>query len=208
MIAVELKGVLGKKFGEKWELEVDSVYEIFEAIQANKRNSAKIFADAAKLASHFIVFVNDKILASYSVFSKILKPNDFVKIIPIVQGGSPMVLFVIGMMLQVLSMILLKALSPKKPKDVKTSSNILTGTRNVSSRNVVVPIGYGRMRVGSVVISNDSIVRSIKLQTDENSTALGYFPLFDAIYRSGTNQGIYFFNASKSSQGIDPYIMI
>lgn len=206
MIAVDLKGVLGKKFGEKWELEVDSVYEIFEAIQANKRNSAKIFADAAKLASHFIVFVNGKILASYSVFSKILKPNDFVQIVPIVQGGSPLVLFVIGMILQVVSMILLKALSPKKPKDVKTSSTILTGTRNVSSRNVVVPIGYGRMRVGSVVISNDSIVKSLRLETDSNSTALGYLPLADLAYQVDVTSDS--FNGIKSSQGINPYLMI
>lgn len=206
MIAVDLKGVLGKKFGEKWELEVDSVYEIFEAIQANKRNSAKIFADAAKLASHFIVFVNGKILASYSVFSKILKPNDFVQIVPIVQGGSPLVLFVIGMILQVVSMILLKALSPKKPKDVKTSSTILTGTRNVSSRNVVVPIGYGRMRVGSVVISNDSIIKSLRLEADTNSTALGYLTLADLAYQVDVESDS--FNGIKSSQGINPYLMI
>jgi hypothetical protein len=52
-------------------------------------------------------------------------------------------------------MVLAVVLSPKQPKDVKTNSTIIGGIRNVLNRNIAVPIGYGRLRIGSAVISND-----------------------------------------------------
>ena len=51
-------------------------------------------------------------------------------------------------------------MSPKSPRDVKTNSTILGQLRNVSSRNIVVPIGYGRLRLGSALISNYINVQS------------------------------------------------
>ena len=88
--------------------------------------------------------------------SKILKNNSEVKIVPVVQGGGiSVVLFIIGLAFSALSMILAKSMSPKSPKDVSTSSAVLGQVRNVVNRNIVVPLGYGRMRVGSAVVSNN-----------------------------------------------------
>ena len=35
MINITLHGILGKKLGKNWRLNVDSVYEIFEAVDTN-----------------------------------------------------------------------------------------------------------------------------------------------------------------------------
>jgi predicted phage tail protein len=37
MINIVLHGVLGKKLGRTWLLDVDSVHEIFEAVEANSQ---------------------------------------------------------------------------------------------------------------------------------------------------------------------------
>ena len=146
MISVVFKGALGRKFGTNWDLQVSSVHEIFEAVEANTKNSRKVFSDVSKLVSHFVVFVDGKLLPSYSIFSKILNSGCKVEILPIIQGGGPFVaFFIIGLILTILSFVLLKMLSPKKPKDIRTSSTILGRIRNVTSRNIVVPIGYGRL---------------------------------------------------------------
>ena len=64
-------------------------------------------------------------------------------------------------------------LSPKAPKDVKTNSTILGGIRNVLNRNIAVPIGYGRMRLGSAVISNDIQVLPIDQGANNYDKAFG-----------------------------------
>ena len=155
MTEVTLRGILGKKFGEKWKLNVSTVCESFEAIEANTSKVSSCFKDVTKFSTHFFVLIDGKVMPCYLINSKILTGKNKVDIVPIVQGGGPMaVIFVIGLLLTVLSIVLTKMLSPKAPKDVKTSSTILGKIRNVTEQNVVVPICYGRLRVGSVVISN------------------------------------------------------
>ena len=155
MTDITLRGILGKKFGEKWKLNVSTVCEIFEAIEANTSKVSSCFKDVTKFSTHFFVLIDGKVMPYYLINSKILTGKNKVEIVPIVQGGGPMaVIFVIGLLLTVLSIVLTKMLSPKAPRDVKTSSTILGKIRNVTEQNVVVPICYGRLRVGSVVVSN------------------------------------------------------
>jgi predicted phage tail protein len=158
MINLNLRGILGKKFGEKWNLEVRSVYEAFEAIQANCSGINPFFNKIEKFCSHFIVLINGKILRPHLLKSDILKKNDTVDILPIVQGGitvtAAIVLIAIGIVLIAAAIVLTKLMSPKVPKDVQTDSSILGGIRNVTNQNIVVPIGYGRLLVGSAVISS------------------------------------------------------
>ncbi len=152
MIDITLHGILGKKLGKNWQLNVDSVYEIFEAIEANNQKVNKYFTDFKKFVSHFVVYIDGKIMPAHLLKSKMLENGTKVEILPVVQGGVTLV--VIGILLIVLSIVLAVVLSPKAPKDVKTNSTILGGIRNVLNRNIPVPIGYGRLRVGSAVISN------------------------------------------------------
>jgi predicted phage tail protein len=168
MVNITLRGILGKKFGEKWNLHVSSVLEIFEAIEANTSKVSYYFRNVTKFSTHFFVIVDGKMIPSYLLNSKMLKSGSKVEIVPVVQGGVAAVLFVIGVILTVLSIIITKMLSPKSPRDVKTSSTVLGQIRNVTKQNIVVPIGYGRLRVGSAVISN-----SLSLYSAEYSEASG-----------------------------------
>ena len=169
MINIVLHGVLGKKLGRTWLLDVDSVHEIFEAVEANNQKINKYFSDFQKFVTHFIVYVNGKILPPHLLKSKILENENKVEIVPIIQGGLMASLVVIGIILMILSIILSIILSPKVPKDVKTNSSILGGINNVLNRNAPVPLGYGRLRVGSLVVSNDIIIipRFDNTYTDE-----------------------------------------
>jgi len=153
MIDITLHGILGKKLGKNWRLNVDSVYEIFEAVEANNQKINKYFSDFKKFVTHFVVYIDGKILPAHLLKSKILENGSKVEIVPIIQG-SGIELIIIGILLIVLSIILAVVLSPKSPKDVKTNSTVLGGVRNVLNRNIPVPIGYGRLRIGSAVISN------------------------------------------------------
>ena len=106
MINIVLHGVLGKKLGRTWLLDVDSVHEIFEAVEANNQKINKYFSDFKKFVSHFVVYVDGKILPPYLLKSKILENGNKVEIIPVVQGGafiSSTAWIVIGLLLIALS---------------------------------------------------------------------------------------------------------
>ncbi len=157
MINIVLHGVLGKKLGKNWQLNVDSIYEIFEAVEANNQKINKYFSDFKKFVTHFIVYVDGKILPSHLLKSRILENGNKVEIIPIIQGGGT-ALIITGLIMMVLSIVLSIILSPKVPKDVKTNSTILGSINNVLNRNAPVPLGYGRLKIGSSVISNDILI--------------------------------------------------
>jgi len=86
-------------------------------------------------------------------------------------------MIIIGLTLIALSIVLSIVLSPKQPKDVKTNSTIIGGIRNVLNRNIAVPIGYGRLRIGSAVISNDigiSAAQGTVFTSGGGNTSTGY----------------------------------
>jgi hypothetical protein len=155
MINITLEGVLGQTLGNSWILNVNSVLEIFEAIEANTNKITKFYKNLEKTMTHFVVYIDDKVMPPHLLNSKILNSGSNVKILPIIQGSEPTTMIIIGLTLIALSMILAVVLSPKQPKDVKTNSTIIGGIRNVLNRNIAIPIGYGRLRIGSAVISND-----------------------------------------------------
>lgn len=53
-----------------------------------------------------------------------------------------------------ISFLVSKLLAPKDPKQVKTSSYILSSKTNIAARNTPIPIGYGKLRVASSVVSS------------------------------------------------------
>ncbi len=60
-----------------------------------------------------------------------------------------------------IQMLITRLMSPKAPKDIKNNSRMFSGYENVTKRNVAIPIGYGRLKIGSVVVSNDLQIKGI-----------------------------------------------
>jgi len=67
MIDITLHGILGKKLGKNWQLNVDSVYEIFEAVEANNQKINKYFSDFKRFVTHFVVYIDGKYITSPSI---------------------------------------------------------------------------------------------------------------------------------------------
>jgi len=64
-------------------------------------------------------------------------------------------------------MLITKLLTPKSPIDIKTVSRLFSSYENVSLRNVAIPIGYGRLKIGSIIIANS--ISFIVRNEDKNS---------------------------------------
>ena len=72
--------------------------------------------------------------------------------------GLSLILLAISIGIQFL---ITKLLTPKNPIDIKSNSKLFSSYENVTKRNFPIPIGYGRIKTGSIVISNDVNVVNI-----------------------------------------------
>ena len=169
MVNVKLHGIFETFIDTEWNLEVSSVFEIFQAIEANTNKLVSTLGILNEYISHFIIYVDDKVVAPEYLNSPILQKNSNVEIVPLILGSAQLI---IGLVLLAIStgiqMMITKLLSPKSPTDIKTVSRLFSNYENVTFRNVPIPIGYGRLKIGSNVISNS--INYIMYSSDKRTT--------------------------------------
>jgi len=134
MVNVKLHGIFENYMKLDWNFNISTVAEAFEAIEANTNCLIKTLGLLEEYISNFIVYVDGKIMPPEYINSPILKNNSKIEVV---------------------QFLITKLLTPKSPIDIKTTSKIFSSYENVTKRNVPIPIGYGRLKIGSVVISND-----------------------------------------------------
>jgi predicted phage tail protein len=158
MINVKLHGIFEQFVKTEWNLNVRTVFEAFEAIEANSGKLLETLGSFQDYLTHFIIYVDDKPMSVEYLNSPILKKDSRVEVVPLILGSDFGMSFLIGLLLLAIStgiqLLITKLMSPKAPKDVKNNSRLFSGYENVTKRNVPVPIGYGRLKIGSIVISN------------------------------------------------------
>ncbi len=190
MVEVSLEGRVGKSLGKKWELHVGTVGEAIRAIRANVGSA---FAKALGVSKRYAVIVDGVPVAPDACFLKKIKkslvlipilaggavsaavwigaaivaatPIGFATALAIgyMVVAVAVVAFVALVVLGISSLISHMAEDPKDPKSERTSSFIFGGAENTTSQGGVVPVAYGRMRVGSMAISvsNSSVEKSV-----------------------------------------------
>ena len=152
MRKVFLHGELGNSLGKEWNLEVDSVQEALWAIEANTNKLTQFLMKNAKKFTHYTFAIDDKDLEEHQLKSTIGDNNKTIHIMPQAAGGVNFLIQLVVMV--VVSLIMQAIFKPPKPKDaIETNSYLFAGTENVAAQGVPVPLGYGRLRVGSVVLS-------------------------------------------------------
>ena len=169
MITVHLEGSLAKKLGEsKLELKVRSVKECLSAMGANFKDFEELLLECS---SKYLILIDGVISDSMTALYK--KVNKSIHFIPMLEGAfviipavtaiklalgvswftATLVYVAIQALVMYGTMALMAHLADKPGEGISTSSNLLPGTDNVISQGGAVPIGYGRRRVGSRVVS-------------------------------------------------------
>lgn len=170
MVNVKLHGIFENFIDTEWNLNVSSIIEIFHAIEANTNKLVTSLGIINEYVDYFIIYVDDKIVSPEYLNSPILEKNSKVLIVPLIMGAAEQI--IIGLVLLAIStgiqMLITKLLSPKSPVDIKTVSRLFSNYENVTFRNVPIPIGYGRLRIGSIVVGNSI---SFVISAGSNRTA-------------------------------------
>jgi predicted phage tail protein len=174
MTEISIEGRLGQELGSFWRLKVRTFVELFNALEANTSKLRKYLDGHRK--EYWAIFVNNERVELSSFLHSDIK-NKKIKIIPILAGGASTMAaaivaaigvegalavavleFVLTAIISTaisfgLSMLMAKLMKTDDPQAVNTTSFIFSSPENVAQQGQVVPVGYGRIKVGSKVIS-------------------------------------------------------
>jgi predicted phage tail protein len=180
MLTVRLHGFLGQKYGEEHALHVTSLGEVLRAFDANYDDFSNEFSK--DLREYRIVLNNGKDLADYNFTNTTLPDNYEIDIVPVTKGSKSsvfniiigVILIVVGVLLQPtpfkplgdalisvgialvvsgISLLLSPPITPSESFAEKSNSRTFFGAANVTGQGQPVPVGYGRVIIGSHVIS-------------------------------------------------------
>lgn len=156
MKTIHLHGKIGKMFGEKWLLEVDSITEALRAIDANVGGFFDYLLDNLQENKTFSFLLDNEehtIQSKEELIVPLPKKCKEFHIIPNAEGALQA--FVVPLIVSLATGFIMRALfKPPKPEEEKQSKSFLfSGGENVAQQGVSVPLGYGRLLVGSVVAS-------------------------------------------------------
>ena len=193
MTNISIEGHLAEVVGSSWVLKVRNFRELFNAIEANTNKLRDYFNTHTK--QYWAIFVNDERVDSEKFMFQNIE-NKEVRIIPILAGGAGTMAaaivsaigvegmaavileFVISAIISMaisfgLSMLMAKLMKPDDPEAVNTTSYIFSSPENVSQQGQVVPVGYGRAKIGSTVISVSSSNVDKQVWEDNDMKVLG-----------------------------------
>lgn len=177
-----LHGELGKKFGKRFEFEIDSAQDLIAALSNNFEGFTNYLFDKEQEGVSYIVLNKDitciknaaefKNSCANKTNYNLKSNNQEFHIVPIAAGGGPVAavfaavakwwadakiltkIMAIATATQIAITVLSKPPKPPQRKDpVSTKSFLMSGAVNRTSQGVAVPLGYGRLMVGSTNIS-------------------------------------------------------
>lgn len=162
MTKINLHGILKYEFGEVITLNITRPKEIIDAIDSNKKNFRARIYELARDNIHFNIIADGESVKNLNQLE--MKKNfKQVDIIPVVAGGIGFfAIFLINMAMTAVSMAIQYAMRPKPPKPQRIESEVsankqsflISSNTNLAQQGVPVPVGYGRLRVGSYVIQS------------------------------------------------------
>ena len=180
MTEVRLHGMLAREFGSVFHFDLDRARDVVRAIDANKKNFANRIANLSRQGFEYGIIVNNKNISHLSEL-EINKKPETIDVVPMVVGAGPaLVPLIAGVTTylgataatltatQAITMALLAAASaaiqmalmpkPEAPEAISATTRALqesftfSNKVNVASQGSPVPVGFGRLKVGSKVV--------------------------------------------------------
>lgn len=178
MTQINLHGLLSLEFGSSMKFFLNRPRDVFSAIDANKKGFLKRIKDLSQIGMHYSIIIDGKDIKDIKELE--LKSNiETIDLIPVILGTGKVggaIMTIVGIALlfvpgfQPVGVMLISQgvqmmLAPKPgildpPKaSVGTASALsqsffFSNTVNLSQQGAAIPLGYGRMKIGSSVIQS------------------------------------------------------
>jgi predicted phage tail protein len=177
MTSVNLHGILAQEFKKHFSFSIKRPKEVFDAISCSCPQFRNRLIELANQGIHYAILVDGQKIKSIHEL-EISHPSTSIDLVPLVCGAGPIAIIAIGAItfgagffaslpllmtvgLAIASIGLQMALAPKpemqRPEaevGAVKQSFIFSSKANVAEQGIPVPVGYGRLRVGSAIIQS------------------------------------------------------
>ena len=160
-----------------FQANIDSFDELISCISANFDNFGKEVNKLREKFDGLLIIVDGFIVDNGTVLNQKIRNAKVIELVPVLSlaafasstilftsitattvAGKIGVFLVNTIIMSVISFgisfLINKLLSPKNPKQVQTSSYIFSSKENTASRNTPIPVSYGRLRIGTNIVSS------------------------------------------------------
>ena len=203
MTSVIIHGRFGEVVGKYHSFACSKLSEVFKAIEANTGKLRSYLSLNRK--RKYCIFVDGKIISSEAELTVLNVKNKKITILPVLMGasvgmmliaggkafadlsvGAKIAVVVIDIAVMVgINLAMSKILaSDNGSKGASSSSYLFSGAENITQQGLPVPVGYGRFKAGSVVISG-AIVNIDKKLAKSNTF---YNNLFDSFKNASISE--------------------
>lgn len=159
MTTIRLHGILAQKYGEVFKMDISKPRDVIRAIDANRDGFRKTVIDLQKQGFSYELIVNKKRL-NKEEFLNSKKPQE-IDFVPFIVGSGLEQIF-IALALSLASAAIQYALID--PGTIDGGESVIGGDSkslmfsssqiNLTAQGSPLPIGYGRLKVGSSVIQS------------------------------------------------------
>jgi predicted phage tail protein len=162
MTKINLHGILKYEFGEVIPLSITRPKEVIDAIDSIKKDFRLRIYQLARENIHFNIIADGESVKNLNQL-EMKKHFKQIDIVPIVAGAiEPFTMFLINLAIMAVSMAIQMSMRPKPPKPQQLQSEVsankqsflISSNTNLAQQGIPVPVGYGRLRVGSYVIQS------------------------------------------------------
>lgn len=179
MTIIKVHGILGQEFGNLFRFKLGKAKRVLDAIDSSKKNFTKRVYELAREGCHYTILVDGNKITELSEL-ELKKEPQIIDLVPVICGAGP-ALGAVSLLAAVvgkvgaavaaggfLGTVALTAVSvglqllltpkPKGPEPASANSRALqesfsfSNKANLVSQGSPVPVGYGRLRVGSQVV--------------------------------------------------------
>ena len=167
MTTIRLHGILGKEYSDVFSLKIGNPSSVLSAIDCNRKGFLKRVVELQKQGFIYDVIVNKTRIADGYQMDTMRNPET-IDLVPVIVGSGPIGAFlfggtsILGSLAGSLALAGISyALSPKPDRqdqrvsataEASRSSFVFGNVINTASQVTPVPIGYGRLKIGSKVI--------------------------------------------------------
>ena len=182
MTKINLHGILAKEFGYVFNMKIYKAINTIKAIDANRKNFQKRLIDLSREGFHYTIIVDGKKITELEELNIQKEPKE-IHLVPLIVGAGGFAIAALwtgvaagslaggaliaavainAVIMTAVSMGLQMLLAPKPDggPDISATTKALSESfafsnkANLASQGSPVPVGYGRLKVGSQLVQS------------------------------------------------------
>ena len=158
MTTVNIHGILAQEYGNTFELALGNPRNTLHAIDCNRKGFLSRFVELHKQGLCYDLIIDKTRITEHNQVKGFLNPET-IDLVPAITGsGAAAVFSFIAKALLFAAISYALAPKPPEPEALELTASagreslIFSNVANVASQGAPLPVGYGRLKVGSQVI--------------------------------------------------------